>query len=36
MKPETVYGVSKLAGEDRCRWYFENKDVDVRSCAIRG
>ena len=36
MEPKTVYGVSKLAGEGWCRWYFENKGVDVRSVRYPG
>ena len=36
MEPKTVYGVSKLAGEGWCRWYFENKGVDVRSLRYPG
>ncbi|KJZ78393.1 hypothetical protein HIM_02431 [Hirsutella minnesotensis 3608] len=35
-EPNTVYGVSKLAGEGLCRWYFENKGVDVRSIRFPG
>jgi len=36
MEPTTVYGISKLAGEGWCRWYFENKGVDVRSLRYPG
>ena len=36
MEPKTVYGVSKLAGEGWCRWYFENRGVDVRSLRYPG
>jgi nucleoside-diphosphate-sugar epimerase len=36
MEPKTVYGVSKLAGEGWCRWYFENYGVDVRSLRYPG
>src|SRR5690606_18134038 len=36
MEPTTVYGMSKLAGEGWCRWYFENKGVDVRSLRYPG
>ena len=36
MEPTTVYGVSKLAGEGWCRWYFHNHGVDVRSLRYPG
>lgn len=36
MQPTTVYGISKLAGEGWCRWYFENHGVDVRSIRYPG
>lgn len=36
MEPSTVYGISKLAGEGWCRWYFENHGVDVRSIRYPG
>lgn len=36
MEPKTVYGISKLAGEGWCRWYFENHGVDVRSIRYPG
>lgn len=36
MEPTTVYGISKLAGEGWCRWYFENHGVDVRSLRYPG
>jgi nucleoside-diphosphate-sugar epimerase len=36
MEPRTVYGVSKLAGEGWCRWYFEKHGVDVRSLRYPG
>jgi nucleoside-diphosphate-sugar epimerase len=36
MEPKTVYGISKLAGEGWCRWYFENHGVDVRSLRYPG
>lgn len=36
MEPRTVYGISKLAGEGWCRWYFENHGVDVRSIRYPG
>ena len=36
MEPGTVYGISKLAGEGWCRWYFEKYGVDVRSLRYPG
>lgn len=36
MEPTTIYGISKLAGEGWCRWYFENHGVDVRSIRYPG
>jgi nucleoside-diphosphate-sugar epimerase len=36
MEPNTVYGISKLAGEGWCRWYFLNHGVDVRSLRYPG
>lgn len=36
MAPKTVYGISKLAGEGWCRWFFENHGVDVRSLRYPG
>ncbi|XHS77454.1 NAD-dependent epimerase/dehydratase family protein [Burkholderiaceae bacterium UC74_6] len=36
MDPTTVYGISKLAGEGWCRWYFEKHGVDVRSLRYPG
>ncbi len=34
--PNTVYGISKLAGERWCQYYFENYEVDVRSIRYPG
>ena len=36
MDPSTVYGISKLAGEGWCNWYYRNHDVDVRSLRYPG
>jgi len=36
MEPDTVYGISKLAGEGWCRWYRLNKRLDVRSLRYPG
>lgn len=36
MEPTTVYGVSKLAGERWCEYYFKRYGVDVRSLRYPG
>lgn len=36
MDPTTIYGITKLAGERWCDWYFRNKGVDVRSLRYPG
>lgn len=36
MDPTTVYGISKLAGERWCEWYFKNRGLDVRSLRYPG
>lgn len=36
MDPDTVYGISKLAGEGWCAWYHRRHGVDVRSLRYPG
>jgi len=36
IKPSTVYGISKLAGENWCSYYSRNYGVDVRSIRYPG
>lgn len=35
-EPATVYGMSKIAGENWCQYYYEKYDVDVRSVRYPG
>lgn len=35
-QPNTAYGISKLAGEQWCRYYFETYGLDVRSLRFPG
>ena len=36
MEPNTVYGISKLAGERWCEYYFKRYGIDVRSLRYPG
>ncbi len=36
MEPNTVYGISKQAGERWCEWYYLKHNVDVRSIRYPG
>ena len=36
MNPNTVYGISKLAGEQWCEWYHRHHSLDVRSLRYPG
>jgi len=36
MNPNTVYGISKLAGEQWCEWYHQHHGLDVRSLRYPG
>ena len=36
LNPSTIYGVTKVAGEKLCEYYFEKHDVDIRSIRYPG
>lgn len=36
MDPNTVYGISKLAGERWCEYYFQKRGLDIRSIRYPG
>ena len=36
LQPETVYGISKVAGESWCQYYYDKYGVDVRSVRYPG
>lgn len=36
MDPTTIYGISKLAGERWCEWYFRKYGLDIRSLRYPG
>ncbi len=36
IEPSTVYGISKLAGEGWCNYYFNKKGLDIRSIRYPG
>jgi nucleoside-diphosphate-sugar epimerase len=36
MEPNTIYGISKQAGERWCDWFFQKKGLDVRSIRYPG
>lgn len=36
MEPNTIYGISKQAGERWCDWYYQKRGLDVRSIRYPG
>ena len=36
MNPNTVYGISKLAGEQWCEWYHRKHGLDARAAMSGG
>lgn len=36
IEPETVYGISKHAGEEWCKYYYDNYNLDIRSLRYPG
>lgn len=36
MEPQTIYGISKQAGERWCEWYFLKHNLDIRSIRYPG
>ncbi|MCB0557019.1 MAG: NAD-dependent epimerase/dehydratase family protein [Phaeodactylibacter sp.] len=36
LQPETVYGISKVAGENWCQYFYQKYEVDVRSVRYPG
>lgn len=36
IEPDTIYGISKQAGEQWCHWFHKNKGLDVRSLRYPG
>ena len=36
LNPSSIYGITKLAGEKLCQYYYDKFDVDVRSLRLPG
>ena len=36
LNPSSIYGITKLAGEKLCKYYYDKFDVDVRSLRLPG